>query len=71
MQPHNQLPKTHSIRCLEHDHHFSDLDLYDEYTGDPLPNQMEAKCTRCGVTMRQSLQNMSAEINQLIEGKLN
>ena len=61
-------------RCLQHYHHWNDEDLYfeDDFgANQPHPNQLEAHCTRCGVTMRESCQCLLAEIRQLMTGRIN
>jgi len=63
-------PTLPDARCLEHDHHFADEDLYDEY-GEPYPGQIEARCTRCGKSMRESLQEMCAEMRAILDRKVN
>ena len=57
-------------RCLQHDHHFDEDDLYDLY-GNPWPDQIESKCTRCGTTMRQSLQAIADECRVMLAGHIN
>lgn len=61
-------------RCLDFDHHFAEEDLYDmDDQGNyvPLSTQMDSRCTRCGTSMRDSLQEMVAEIKRILDGKAN
>lgn len=50
------------LRCLQHDHHFPMEEMYDEDSEEPLPTQMQARCTRCGITLQQSFQELLEEI---------
>lgn len=53
-------------RCLEYDHHWDFEDLYFDDGLDYMsrPDQLDARCTRCGVTMRDSIYQMIVEIKQ-------
>ena len=53
-------------RCLRHDHHWNWEDLYYESeTGpsEPRPDQMDASCIRCGLTLRQSFEHLIDTLN--------
>lgn len=63
-------------RCLEHDHHWLEDDLYDMsedggYVPASRETQLGAKCTRCGITMRESFKRIADECRTLLSGRLN
>jgi len=59
-------------KCLAHDHDFDERFIFDEEGGYmPPESQMEATCVRCGITLRQSLEEMRRDCEQMISGKTN
>lgn len=58
--------ETMDPRCLDHDHNFPWMDLWDEDSEPTDEEQMNMRCFRCGETMRHSLQRMSKTLADML-----
>ena len=57
-------------RCLEFEHDFPWMDMYDDEGAPYSPDvQMAARCERCGETLLHSLQRMRRTIQDMIESE--